>query len=320
MKNFGKNTIIIFINFLVFLILFFVFDFFVYFSVLKTYPKDFKPKYSYIVYNPTIKFDSFKNFFENKEDWKGRLPDGLEYKNNKKPIVIFGCSYAYGFKLSEKQTVSYKLAHLLKKTVYNRAVTACSFQHMLLQLSSDDFYNEVPKPDKIVYILMEDHYRRMLIDGRFGVPEKNFYLHYSLKNGVLTKDSYNSPKKNFIKSLYIVNWAKEKHLKNYILKANHVDEVTDLALKYFIQSRGELVKRYKSSPEIIVFFWTHNNNMKTYKESLKHKLEANGFKTLDAEKLTNENLLDKKYCLSATDTHPNEAAWDLLVPLIAKNL
>lgn len=314
-----KIFIIAIFNIIVLILIFFICDFFIYFTALQKYPKEYKPSFKYFTSKPFIKFESFKNFFNGTEDWKGRSPDGLEYKN-KKPVIIFGCSYAYGYKLKKEQTFSYKLARILKQPVYNRSVSACGLQHMLKQVSSKEFYEEVPQPDKIIYIFIPDIYRRMFINGRLGICEDSFYLHYTEKNGILTEDSYKNPVKIFINSLYFSTWLKDKKIRYILDNQKNADEITDLALLYFLQTRTEIQKNYKSNPKFIIFFWQHPKQFDIYKKILKNKLLANGFYVIEKEDLTDEDLFASKCFIAPNDFHPNESVWNLLTPLIADKI
>ncbi len=104
-----------------------------------------------------------EHYFTGTDDvYKGRKPDGLEFLN-KTPITVFGCSFAHGQHLKYNQTFSYKLSHILKRPVYNRAIPGSSFQDMYEQVQNDYFYKDVPSPDIIFYFMIDDHYRRMLI-------------------------------------------------------------------------------------------------------------------------------------------------------------
>lgn len=315
MKKLGK----FFEIFIKFLVLFFICEFTIYYMALQAYPKNYKPPFKYFTSNPAIKYDSFKDFFNGKDEHKGRAPDGLEYKN-KKPIVLFGGSYTYGYNLKKEQTFSYKLAHILKQPVYNRSVTATTLPHMLLQLSTEDFYNEIPTPEKIIYVFTENHFEALYKDGRFDIADDRLYLHYTLKNGYLEKDSYDNPYKNFFKSLYFVNYIKQKFWKKYIIEKKNVNNITDYTLQFFLQSRTEIQKRYHYEPEFIVFFFHFSKRNLLLKNTLKQKLTANGFKVIDKEDITNEDLFNNKYRISPKDFHPNEKAWDLLTPLIAEKI
>ena len=143
--------------------------------------------------------DYFSGNEDNTSGIKGRSPDGLEYKNSE-PIVVFGCSYAFGDYLKANQTFSRKLSNKLKRTVYNRAIPGGGFQQMLQQSLSDNFYKTVPPSKTVIYILIEDYFRRMLGET-FYVHEKYFNLHYIYKNGHFVKYNYDNFLYRFIKKV-----------------------------------------------------------------------------------------------------------------------
>ena len=102
--------------------------------------------------NESIGFHKgIKNFhfdidhFPTPENGYGVSPEGLNYK--KKPIILFGCSYAYGYQLEREQTLTYKLAQNAKIPVYNRAFTGWGIQHMLYQSKIEKLYEILPEPE-----------------------------------------------------------------------------------------------------------------------------------------------------------------------------
>ena len=71
--------------------------------------------------------------------------------------------------------------------------------------------------------------------------------------------------------------------------------------------------------------WKHTKYVFVLYDSLKDEeillnmLKNDGFIILNLPKLTKENLLDEKYIFKK-DYHPNEAAWNLITPIIVKEL
>ena len=87
-------------------------------------------------------------------NFKIRQPEGLNYKN-KPPIIIFGCSFAHGtILLNRNQTIGSKLSKITKRPVYNRGIQGGGLADMYWQTTEDDFYKEVPiappMPDTII--------------------------------------------------------------------------------------------------------------------------------------------------------------------------
>ncbi len=324
MKKLLKIFSIIFINIIVVLSLFFISDVVTYFLYLKIFEKDtisFLDNYKYCKFgyysNLPIYISDLKNFFNGYDNiYMGRKPDGLEYKNSI-PIVIFGCSYAYGFYLNYNQTISYKLAHQLKRTIYNRAISGGSFQHMYFQavdFGSKDFFNDIPNLDTVIYIMINDHYIRM---------KRNYYsvilpfmIHtYSYKNG---KFKLNDNKFiNFLKSSYTVKNLSNLYLKSYFNNPKNAEQITDMTVKYFEETKNALEKHYEKKIKFYIILYDAFEI--PYKNLLTKKLEDKGFIVISIKKLTNEDLTQPKY-LKQDDGHPTEAAWNLLTPLISEKI
>ena len=189
MKKFFKISFLLFINILVFILIIFISDLLIYkyykSIFYEKHPKsDVIPPFTYIHHLPSYIYD-LNGFFNGQNDFLwGRKPDGLEFKNAT-PIVLFGGSYAYGQYLKYNQTFSYKLAHMLKRPVYNRAIVGGSWHFMYFQTNDNlgkVFYNCVPPSDTVIYVMISDHFRRTLLKY-FNVIDDYIYLHYSLKNG-----------------------------------------------------------------------------------------------------------------------------------------
>ena len=74
--------------------------------------------YNYDVYFDKLIKYSFKSFGD--------------FYSKKKPIVVMGCSYAFGQGLKDKQTFSYKLSKKAKRPVFNWSIGGGVFSTQLL--------------------------------------------------------------------------------------------------------------------------------------------------------------------------------------------
>lgn len=241
--------------------------------------------------------------------FKGRKPDGLEYNAN--PITLFGCSYAHGQYLEPEQTFSYRLAHMLKRPVYNRAIPGKGLAKMYFQSENDIFYRDVPKSDTVIYLMIDDHYRRMKLSF-IEVSDAYIHVTYSKKGDKLVKDDFSIPIKCLLNSTYINKLARKKWVHYYINNPKYADELTDEVLLYFIGTRKNLEEHWQNKINFIVIFydsWLKHSGM------LKEKLEKNNFKVIDIKELTNEDLFSEKY-FSPKTIHPTAETWELLTPLI----
>lgn len=280
--------------------------------IFTIYNKDNNAKYSYIV-KSTQKFiyNSISYFNGNNNISSGRMPDGIEYSNS--PIIVFGCSFAHGQYLNYDQTFSYKLAHILKRPVYNRAIIGGNMAHMYHQVISDDFYKEVPPSNDIFYIIIADHIRRMLVNT-FSINNNYFNLHYSYKNHKFNIENYNNIFLNIFKSSYTFKYLENSIVIYIIDKELFPEQISNIMLQYMIESRKELERHWniKEFNFVIIIY-----EKMPYEDIFVSKLIKNNFKVIKAYKLTDEDLNSNKYKIQ-NNWHPKEEAWDLLTPLIIK--
>ena len=254
------------------------------------------------------------NFFTGEPN-KGRAPEGLEYKN-KKPIVIFGCSYAYGFMLNREQTFSYKLSKLTKRPVYNRAYESWGSAHMLYQARSKDLYEQIPEPEYVIFLSMHDHFRRLYVMTFMSgdILSENFYLRYKEKNGELIQIKNTNKFLNIFKRLYIFQKLHHFYVYNYILKNEDYTNGYDFYFKQLSESKKEMQKHWKNTKFVFILYdWIKDE------DTLLDKLENDGYKIINLPKLVDEDLYSEKYVLEK-DFHPNEEVWNLLTPIIIKEL
>lgn len=282
----------------------------------KTHPKIYKiNKFKYMPYLPGYILD-LKNFFNGENNlYSGRLPDGLQYKNTK-PIVIFGCSYAFGQYLNQEQIFSAKLSNILKRPVYNRAISGGSFQHMYMQTLSPIFYEDVPMTDTVIYIMIGDHYRRSLI-RYFDILDLHILPHFSQKNNKLHQYNHKNNFLNFIYSLYTIKYFNHINAAKFINNPKNADKLTDLSVLYFKEAKNELEKHWNK--KINFYIILYEDWEIPYKEQLTQKLEKEGFIVISTKDLTNEDLRTEKWQMQ-DNYHPTEAAWDMLTPKIIERL
>ena len=282
--------------------------------IFSIHNKNHEHKFSYITKPKQVWYIDLKNFFDGSDNkFRGRKPDGTEFGTKKNPITVFGCSFAHGQYLDYNQTFSYKLAYLLKRPVYNRAIPGGGIPHMYHQVISDDFYKEVPPSDTVFYIMMDGHIRRMLIHT-YRITDNYFYLHYNYKNNHFQIENYTTIFQNIFKSSYTIKYIEHIYINNLIKNEKNSEKISELLLQYMIETRKELEKKWnqKISNFIIVLY-----EPIPYESICTEKLAKNGFKIIKAYNLTNANLNSEEYKMQ-DNGHPKESAWDLLTPLIIK--
>ncbi|MBQ2644256.1 hypothetical protein IJG14_01620, partial [bacterium] len=311
-----KITTIIIFNIIAICLLWFLSDICLYITSLKLNNQlSFQnlKKFYTKPYNPIKSINYFFDIQNNNSDenvFRTRKPYGLIYKAH--PILLFGCSYAYGLNLNYNQIFSYKLSQQTKRPVYNRAMPGQSFQFMYYQTTTDEFYKSVPPSDTIFYILLDDHLRRMFGET-FFIFEPRFYMHYKYKDYNFKINNFNEPFVIFYKYNYTLRAIRKLYNSFYLNNSKNYDKITDEALAYFIKTRENLQNHWHKNFKFIIFIYQPNIHYDNLRLNLISKLLNNGFIVVKTDDLTKEDLYSKKYRL--IDNHPNEAAWDLLTPL-----
>lgn len=311
-KNIVKYIII---NLFIFLILLFLSEICLYKINAEKFAKTncnffMTTPFGYIISDPKIHKEDLRDYFTGDDNIsKGRLPSGLEYSS--KPITVFGCSFAQGQFLENNQTFSYKISEILKRPVYNRAVNGQGFQEMYYQSTLPEFYSDVPKSDTVIYIMIDDHYRRSYINN-ISILDRYFLLHYKIRNEELIYEQYKNPFMNFLKSLYTVKYANLMYFEKYTDNPKNSDKITNDALLYFVKTRENLEKKWGKINFYVILYGKIR-----FKEELTKKLTDNGFIVIKTEDLTDADLENDTEYMLEDNGHPKEKVWNLLTPKIA---
>ena len=238
---------------------------------------------------------------------------GKEYNNS--PITVFGCSYAYGHYLKNNQIFSYKLSKIVEHPVYNRAFPGKGLSNMYFQVSDEKFYKIVPPSDYIIFLMIDDHYRRVLSVNFDPFEYWQVYNYkYDKKQDKLILTNY-LPLNRILYNSYLYRLIKAFQINKYVNNPKNAEELTDFVLAHFVKSKEELEKHWNKKVNFIIVLY---DDVK-YSDLLKEKLEKNGFIVVNVPSLTDEDLGSTRYMMQ-DNWHPTEAAWDLLTPLIVEDL
>ncbi len=311
------------IIFFVVIFIFFLCDFCCYSLVykkqidyLKTNKNRYVPKFNY-----SLKLEDFNKEYKIIKQNDFRKPLGVD--SNKKSIVVFGCSFAFGYVYPEEQTISYQLYKNTKRPVYNRAFCSWGIQHMLYQLRKKSFYKEIKNPDCFIYVFIPDHVRRMYTYVFDTIDGYNlFYLRYELKNKKLEEVKIN--KKNIFlgSSLY----KEYQNMKSHDLYNNFKEnkEKTELLKALFVESNKLLKTKYPDSRFVILKYDNSVNadQERYYLDSgVWDDLKKEGMIIISTKELTDKNLALPDYTYNGEiDNHPNGKAWEEIVPSLVQKL
>jgi len=268
-----------------------------------------------IPFHPGVKRINSVNLNEFKNSSNGwiRMPEGLNYKNP--PIVIFGCSFAYGFNLKKEQTFSYKLSHLTKRPVYNRAVAGWGFQHMLNQVRQSGFYDDIPEPEYAIYVMISDHFRRMYVPTFMSASmlAEIYNLRYeSINNHPVLKTPRNTFEK-LIERPYLSQKLEHFYINNFLLRSTNRKEYFNFALEHLVESRNEMRKHWTKTKYAVILYQYF-----PYDEEFMQMLKNNSFIVISVPHDYKLNMRTPD--LEQDNCHPKEKAWDILTPKIAETL
>ncbi len=241
---------------------------------------------------------------------------GLEFLNKKPSIVVFGCSFAYGEHLEDNQIFTHKLAQATKRTVYNRAFSGWSAQHMLYQLRNEPLLDEIQAPEYVIYVFIPDHYYRT-INGLWldNVLLENYILYRRGKNNSLVLKEQSLPvigQSFFLKSVAF-------KLNNYqiLSGSRRADDVFKLHLK---ESQKLIKEKWPDAKPVILKYYAYQNP--SWQE-----LEDDGWTILGVEDDFGIPVRTEEFCLSydvepvpLEVRHANEKAWDTVTALLVKKL
>lgn len=322
----------VFINILLFIILFLILDFFAFyifyvFHVFNVSPANWyknEVKLSTVVksyvknlsgYAPVIKKNML--YYIINLGYQELNPDNSEIKFPYRPIenpkvlksvLIFGCSYAYGHSLFQNETFSHQLGKITGYRIYNRAISGCSAQHMLYQAENEDFYNLMPKPKYVIFVFMPDQIFRTYLSCFFD--NSIYYKKTKNNNLVIRNFSLNYSQCYLIKDF-------QYFIKTKFMKINSSN--TDFYFQHIYQAIDAMRKHWGNDFKFIFFAYENNFDNKYYEENLK-KLENQGVIVVRLKDLSKKDFLSKEYRLGENDFHPNAKAWKEITPLFVKYL
>ncbi len=224
-------------------------------------------------------------------------------KPTKPPLLIFGFSFAFGGGLENNQTFSYKLQKLTNRISYNYAVSAYGIQHMLYIIKNKSFFDKVEgKPEYAIYVYINDHQRRLYGDP-WIIENNGLYVQYRLNGDKLELRDEILP--SFLYKTFIVRKILEIQNKLYYNKFSEEELLNNSYLRY-------------PGIKFVILKYSDQQYFSPEHPNLWKALEREGFIIIDTKDLigrefTQEDTIADKF-------HPNESAWDLVVPKLVEKL
>lgn len=251
--------------------------------------------------DPISDFFELRHYDVRNDDSVYRSPSIKE--TDKKSILVFGCSVAYGSGLaSDNQTFSAKLSELTNRSVYNRAIGGLGPQVMLYNFQTGKVLELTKDVDYVIYVYIYDHIFRNLKFRNFP-----FLYHYHVRYVF----DYDKKLKMQILNPYLAYSGLFKLYEHSMPTLRCVEYTENLFYKVVEESYKKSQEFYPNS-KFILLNYSYDSVPK------KEQLEKLGISVISLSDLTDINLENVDYWVSEFDHHPNEKAWDLLTPLLMK--
>lgn len=169
-------------------------------SILNRYTKNFDIKNIYIekyqTENSLVKRVELTK--ENMEKFCGKTK--IEYgetKEEKNPIVVLGCSYAYGQGLKDKETFSYLLSEYTNRPVISFAHCGSQGVENLIIAKNYEKQDRLKSADYFIYVYMHDHINRFFSFDNISTNYNSFFKTANIEN-LLLKIPVTRLKKNIL--------------------------------------------------------------------------------------------------------------------------
>lgn len=234
-------------------------------------------------------------------DTKEFRPASILENPQKNAIVLLGCSFTYGTLLDDDNTFSAILSRYTQRNVYNLGLEGASLKESLYIISAEDIRKTLIKEKDIDYFIftyIDGHARRLNFNHRIHTPK------FKQKGNELVYCKYNYiTQSSFLinKFLHYMAFYDEKTLK-HLLKLQEL----------YIKELNRIIKMNYPDAKLVIFIYIDNDGVDW------DSIRDAGIIVIDVKELLDVDLQNDEYRFP--DTHPNEKAWQVIVPAIAKRL
>ena len=261
-----------------------------------------------------------------------KYPDRFSYldKNyDKEPVLLLGCSYAYGQYLSEKENFAGILKKLTNRPVYNLGVIARdpALALMLLERFKKD-KNITQKPKYIIYTYMFHHLQRLHAWNYYDFYRKRGYIPSQKYNLLYHSYIYHYFKDRKLDEKLWYDWDFSNHQKIFF---NIVKDMEKNVKEINPDSKLIILIYNDENYDLVPNLWNTvgNNEYKMNKlfeiqesEKFKKELEKAGAIVISTKDLLNRTM-DKPTDRVSDDPnhpHPSALAWRMIIPKLIERL
>ncbi len=245
-------------------------------------------------------------YFNTAKDF--RPPAGLKYKKSspdKSPIVLLGCSFPYGYGLSNEESFHNVLSKYTKRPVYNLGNTGGSLREALYILRNKKLRTKLLGDSchvkYFIYTFIPSHIDRLYSNFREMAPfyyEKNGHLKYYM---------------NYLGNRSFLYYFLMFYYKDHFINNEKAFELLKLYIKELNQTIQNNYNNYNEPSKLVVFVYADNKNY-DWKQ-----IENKDIIVIKSNEILDVDITDKEY-QQIWDRHPNAKAWQVIVPALSKKL
>ncbi len=200
-----------------------------------------------------------------------------------------------------------------KKPVYNFAYSGWGPAHPIYLLTHEKLLNEVNNPEYIIYVLIDYHPHR-ITSVNISPKDNECYLKYPVKNGKV--QDFNPKYPVWYKSYFIRLAERALSQKNDTwIEDEHKFKNDDDLQATFIEWKNLSDKKW-SNTKVVIFAYPNNLCSRCDFE----KMKKAGITVLTPSSEIEKEFAENSEKYTFPDGHPDEKAWDVLVPYIVKQL
>ena len=252
-----------------------------------------------------------------------RIESFLPFDSTKRPIITIGDSYVFGELIAPEDTLAYKLQQITNRKTFNYGMTAQGIQHVLYKIRHSDFFKQKDlNPEYVVYIFIADHLNRMYKNYYWFVGSTK-YLRYAKTNsegGGLVERPLEVVPSDYIKVSYI-----GKKWTDIIYSLKSDNQKFNLYKLHIKEVNKALHEKYPDSKLVVIVYNddTYQNVMgfdiKPFHTNRWDEIEQMCVKVINFD-VPEFNFLNQRQYRTIDNLHPSGLAWDVLVPVVAKEL
>jgi len=233
-------------------------------------------------------------------------------EKHQRPVVISGCSIAFGSFLPFEETIGSVISKLTDRKVYNRGRCGSCISHVLYEITETKEYDKMENPEFMFFIYDPCLHAARINAYTFSPNDQIEYLSYKIakKGEVCRSENYKIP---ILFSLSFVRYFMFK--KRFEQRFN--TENIKLTIALFDKVNQEIHKKFPDIKFIVLLYEGNllekDENNKFYNEIIQG-IKNQGIEVISINKIINDNSNNPKY--KSDEYHPNGIIWEKTAPYL----